>query len=736
MAPRNYPDEIDVFTVPHSRMKELVNIYTQKVQCINFRDGREVVSLLHDLGTTLYEFKSHESIENIFIMDQLKNRLKQHQIHNSAVCDCHNDNRLADVLHLVRTGTKVREQGVVERLTFCQELQRAFDEFVTNFLTHMEEEEQVFQPLLVEYFEYDELKILKDIVLKEHEYVKERHCYEKAHDEEPETCDVVKDLRDLDWDLFCLSEESLEHDHCLPSQTDTRDIGVTVSEPPVDLPLSSTNKPSFPLPWEEYEAPTLPFEVLEEIFQYMSPQDLGRCAQVCNSWNNAAYSPSLWKAIFPVQWARGIWDWNDVCLVNILEDEAQNKRKSECHKVDEDKDVDEAEEQNHLAIKEQFVLEELVNWVLPRVGHGVKTLVVDAGLGITSRPLHHALILCPNIVYISAAYTHIDYYLFKGLWLTGALRHLQHLDLRGCEFIDDDALECLARCAAPNHPFLISEATHIPGDIHDNTLFYIDSSNEISLCEPVLSHDESILQHNYCTCYQTKSCFHRHSNTYSNNFCHSNIQSNPRSGKMTMTVNHPNSYFFDTNCSPRLNSLCENDKQALAPFSCDSNFDNSKMPLSLSQERDIEEICCRSGHFMSSENNIRSWDCFRRRNVCHSNGNLNNFERQHIPYECNPSSVGLVELKYLNLSGCWRITDEGLLAMVDAGVVNSIYHLDLSGCYQLTGEGLKAFVSYSRALNGRNLFYCDNIIDGPYPLQANGCNNLCNPVRVCCRNGR
>lgn len=31
MAPR-VPDEIDVFTAPHSRMKELVNIYTQKVR--------------------------------------------------------------------------------------------------------------------------------------------------------------------------------------------------------------------------------------------------------------------------------------------------------------------------------------------------------------------------------------------------------------------------------------------------------------------------------------------------------------------------------------------------------------------------------------------------------------------------------------------------------------------------------------------------------------------------------
>ncbi|MPC94767.1 hypothetical protein E2C01_089951 [Portunus trituberculatus] len=39
MAPR-VPDEIDVFTAPHSRMKELVNIYTRKVGRVQGRQGR------------------------------------------------------------------------------------------------------------------------------------------------------------------------------------------------------------------------------------------------------------------------------------------------------------------------------------------------------------------------------------------------------------------------------------------------------------------------------------------------------------------------------------------------------------------------------------------------------------------------------------------------------------------------------------------------------------------------
>lgn len=81
------------------------------MQCVDFRDGREVLSLLQDLNATLHEFKSHESIENIFIMDELKNRLKQRQISNAAVCDCHNDNRLSNVITAFITIIRIAKIG-------------------------------------------------------------------------------------------------------------------------------------------------------------------------------------------------------------------------------------------------------------------------------------------------------------------------------------------------------------------------------------------------------------------------------------------------------------------------------------------------------------------------------------------------------------------------------------------------------------------------------------------------
>lgn len=50
MAP--YPEEIDVFSTPHSRMKQLVDVYSEKVQNIF------VFHLCHNLNTKLFSLSS------------------------------------------------------------------------------------------------------------------------------------------------------------------------------------------------------------------------------------------------------------------------------------------------------------------------------------------------------------------------------------------------------------------------------------------------------------------------------------------------------------------------------------------------------------------------------------------------------------------------------------------------------------------------------------------------------
>ena len=49
----------------------------------------ELQLLLESLLKTFMEFKSHEQIENQFILKKLKHKLRQLSIQNSAVCNCH-----------------------------------------------------------------------------------------------------------------------------------------------------------------------------------------------------------------------------------------------------------------------------------------------------------------------------------------------------------------------------------------------------------------------------------------------------------------------------------------------------------------------------------------------------------------------------------------------------------------------------------------------------------------------
>lgn len=67
------------------------------------------------------------------------------------------------------------------------------------------------------------------------------------------------------------------------------------------------------------------------------------------------------------------------------------------------------------------------------------------------------------------------------------------------------------------------------------------------------------------------------------------------------------------------------------------------------------------------------------------------------------------------------------------GGLPCLTYLDLSGCWNIDGDSVKALVDTAPRLNPVHLFYCDNILDGPYPEEANGCQNLDCGSRLCCR---
>ncbi|XP_037092753.1 F-box/LRR-repeat protein 5-like [Pollicipes pollicipes] len=237
MPPR-FPEEVDVFTVPHSRMKYLVQMYRNQLSTTDFNNAAEMACFLSSLLETFKEFQQHEQIENHFIMDRLKRRLSALSVYNSAVCSCHQDNRLTEMLEMVQNGVAGEHGSERERQLFRCQLRQKLDEFTDNFLPHMEEEEQIFQPLLIKYFDYDELRELKHDVLQNH------HLSEKAD----------------------LPEKGAES---------------AVPPPPVAVPR-------------------LPPELLTLIFAQLRPAERAACAAVCRRWHAACLAPSLWTSLRPV----------------------------------------------------------------------------------------------------------------------------------------------------------------------------------------------------------------------------------------------------------------------------------------------------------------------------------------------------------------------------------------------------------------------------------------------------
>lgn len=109
----------------------------------NFSDVRNLTNMLENLYNTFKEFKTHEQIENKYIMKRLKEKLKKLSIKNTAVCNCHSDNRLTEMLLLVKDGYKLTRKSVADRMNYGTQLRKELEEFTEKFIPHMEEEESV-----------------------------------------------------------------------------------------------------------------------------------------------------------------------------------------------------------------------------------------------------------------------------------------------------------------------------------------------------------------------------------------------------------------------------------------------------------------------------------------------------------------------------------------------------------------------------------------------------------------
>lgn len=699
MAP--FPDEVDVFTGPHWRMKQLVGLYCEKLSKTNFSNNNDFRSFLQSLCATFKEFKMHEQIENEYIIGLLQQRC-------CTAYNVHSDNKLSDMLSLFEKGLH-SVKSEYEQLNYAQQLKERLEAFTQDFLPHMKEEEEVFQPMLMEYFTYEELKDIKKQVIAQ-------HCSQQHLDSAAE---VLKG-----FGLWTQAEELqkafkyADHEKADYELEKKRHCSTHISQ--------------------------LPTEIMLRLFHYLNPEDLCRCSQVCSSWSELAKSGSLWRHLYPVRWARGDYYRGPPGDLDQEPDEEWVKSRQNEGRAyqewDEDADVDESDVLNHtegfLAIstaqREKRLLNGIIQTLLPAVGPSVKSLVLAYSSTVSSKMVRQILSLCPNITHLDLTQTAVTDSAFDSWSSLGACHSLEHLDLSGCEKITDLTLRkltfglgdlaystCFDKCSDRRAKLLKSSS--IPITLMDErnlhairrkrqAIVYKQGTGrwgaactptQVWVLEPLdladiedaaewsrragmaLSNAESIVETQFlggmCCCMQSR-------------------RRGPRTGSDTSYLHQQYAMSGEIFCG---HSACCASDMALRTFTGPPR----KSGTTRNSAADIRTKCSLSG----------SLQCLG-------------------PENRTDQSEARRSLRFLSLSGCYQITDLGLRALSQHGGLPVLEHLNLSGCLFITEVGLQELVSACPSLNDEHFYYCDNI-NGPHADTASGCQNLQCGFRACCRSG-
>ncbi|XP_021343919.1 F-box/LRR-repeat protein 5-like [Mizuhopecten yessoensis] len=842
MAPKSWPAEVDVFTIPHSRMKELVQRYLNMMSDINFTNVGHLTLLLENLCNTFKEFYNHEQVENQFIMKKLKEKLQCLSIKNHAVCNCHSDNRLTEMLNLFQDGYKCTEKTDADRINYGIKLRTALEEFTSSFLPHMEEEEEIFQPMLIEYFSYDELCDIKNEVLMHHS-INPGQKEVKLEEDDELMCDEVQEKEELE-----------------KSEKEYKGID------------------------------TLPEELMLKIFSHLNPRELSHCAQVSQRWNELATDGSLWKTILPVQWSIGQWSFaprldSDVeeekvdvikeLMVDVLSDEMvdEDADRDESRGDDSDNSVDDECTEDKQIRKEAAMLTSLVKYLLPRVGSHVKSCYLGYSKGLVNGLLYKILSQCPNMEVLDLSQTRISDIGFKGLGRKGCGAKLKYLNLGGCFNITDTTLKRLSssfnnfscekwenyrdtkekrenknnekdreevgkcgKCCklkqgkdknesdiekwtekelkadqvSMQHERkneVVQEVSAPMAKIHednsDSNFSHPAPKVETVPNEPILTDlEESVLLRSLSTvnvsqaledaCDYLENMMKKNSGKMnepkmleegSKDLDHNEKDINTKEVCEVQCLN--NEIIAGLEDTDLINAVSQNDSANLVV--CEDCSATNQTMETCSQESNSTSCLEKCGHCSTSAKHLHEADVMcshshqttlkfheskkPKRTTCvspdpkspgslvdpkpsqlqtgylgHQNTNIvitgergddvkicdNDLDLNGKLMNSDPSSH---DLEYLSLSGCYHITDTGLRYLAEDGGLPCLRYLDLSGCLNITADGLTELVSVCPALDREELYYCDNVIDGPYAAEASGCQNLeCNS-RVCCRSG-
>ncbi|XP_028918019.1 F-box/LRR-repeat protein 5 [Ornithorhynchus anatinus] len=689
MAP--FPEEVDVFTAPHWRMKQLVGLYCDKLSKTNFSNNSDFRALLQSLYATFKEFKMHEQIENEYIIGLLQQRSR-------TVYNVHSDNKLSEMLSLFEKGLK-NVKNEYEQLNYAKQLKERLEAFTRDFLPHMKEEEEVFQPMLMEYFTYEELKDIKKKVIAQ-------HCSHK---------DTAELLRGLS-----LWNQAEERQKVFKYSVDEK------SDKETEVIEHTTN------------ITHLPPEVMLAIFSYLNPQELGRCSQVSTKWSQLTKTGSLWKHLYPVHWARGDWYSGPPTELDTEPDEDWVKnRKDESRAFqewDEDADIDESEEsvEESIAINiaqtEKRLLHGLIHNILPHVGTSVKTVVLAYSSAVSSKMVRQILELCPNLEHLDLTQTAISDSAFDSWSWLGCCQNLRHLDLSGCEKITDAALEKISRALG----VLTS---------HKKGVLKICRSKGAA---PTWKNKDIAIQPS-----KKYACLH----DLTNESLVRGADNEHHWSKPVTSENLNSAYVWMLDAEDladiedavewrhrSVEGLCV---METASGLCSSAGCYSKDIIGLRTSVCWQQHCASPaltycGHaFCSAGTALRTIRALPEPSalgkIAPRTRRSEGKDSIHSGSENSDQETGRV-LLFLSLSGCYQITDHGLRVLTLGGGLPHLEHLNLSGCLTVTGAGLQDLVSACPSLNDEHFYYCDNI-NGPHAETASGCQNLQCGFRACCRSG-
>ncbi|XP_068713372.1 F-box/LRR-repeat protein 5-like isoform X1 [Montipora foliosa] len=493
------PEEVDVFSGPHIRMKQLVYEAFEKLSATNFKDDVSLASLLGVINSAFEELKHHEEIEDTCILTQLQHRLINKQI-LAVVNDVHKDNRVLEILSLTRKGLKSasKSRPSWNRNTFEDRLKEALKAFQKDFLPHMRHEEEVFQPLLMEYFTFEELKDIKARVLYLHNVFREHakdHPTESSSDEDSHIESLA--YQENSKNSFKLPESERTKTKRDLSEENSKER-TTVSNENKSIgscsfkDLKSTEKVitrnvcGAKVGEQQPSLLSFPSEITLKIFSYLGPKDLCRCAQVCWLWSQATRDGELWRELYPVRWIfKKDWrfggDTEDGCTCDCDSEISYSVSVSSAY-ADSDTDKESCSEPESIgSVNDSETSPEMrqllgfVRYLIPVVGPSVWVLKLGCCPMLSNGLAFKILSHCPNVRQLVLSQTAVSDFGLKGLFRKGRDLQLQYLDVSGCK------------------------------NITDKTLFQLSSS----LGKLPSSDGISDIEDNSCDCHTSCSCVHK-----------------------------------------------------------------------------------------------------------------------------------------------------------------------------------------------------------------------------------